>query len=58
MEELAASLEEKSEKLKTLQSDYDAKASEYKGLEETSKSSGERMERLEAEGDALREEIR
>jgi chromosome segregation ATPase len=58
VELLQASVDEKSTKLQAIQSDYQDKLGKCQSLEETSKSNGERMDRLDAEADALREEIR
>jgi chromosome segregation ATPase len=57
-EQLQTSVEGQSTKLQSLQSDYQATTFKYQSLQETSKSNGERSDRLEAEADALREEIR
>lgn len=58
MDQLDASLETKSTKLQSLQSDYQSKVSACERLEESERDKQERLDRSQREADALREEIR
>ena len=58
VEKLLADLEAANSNLATTRSDLTSKTVECKTLEESSKSTGERVDRQAAETDSLREEIR
>ena len=58
VDQLEATLETKSTKLQSVQSDYQKKVYACERFEESTKEQTERMDRLEGEADSLREEIR